>query len=95
MLIQQKEIGHKGKFFIQPNGQELAEMIYALPTPGTMIIEHTEVDDALRGQNVGYMLVSKAAEYAREKHLKIIPQCPFAKAIMARKHEEFKDVLKA
>ena len=42
-----------------------------------MIIEHTEVSDELRGQNVGYQLVHTAVEYARANNIKIIPLCPF------------------
>lgn len=93
MLIQQKETGKKGKFFIEARGKELAEMLYTLKEPGLMTIDHTEVDDELQGKNVGYHLVSKGAEYAREKNLKIIPLCTFAAAIFKKKPAEFADVL--
>lgn len=59
-----------------------------------MIIDHTEVSDELRGQNVGYQLVKKAVDYAREQHIKIMPLCPFAKSVFDKKREEFKDVLR-
>jgi predicted GNAT family acetyltransferase len=92
MLIQQKQIGHKGKFYVQENGEELAEMVYNMPSADKMIIEHTEVNDALRGKNVGVQLVMNAVEYARANDIKIIPLCTFAKSVFDRK-PEIQDVL--
>ncbi len=92
MLIQHKQSGSKGIFFVQTDGNILAEMIYTLPGSGKMIIEHTEVGDELRGQNVGYLLVQTAVEYARTHNLRIIPLCPFAHAVFKKK-PEFGDVL--
>ena len=93
MLIQHTETGTKGVFFIQGEDDSmLAELLYMKKQPSTMIIEHTEVSDKLKGQNVGYQLVNAAVEYARLHGLKIIPMCPFAKA-MINKKPEFHDVL--
>jgi uncharacterized protein len=95
MLIQHKEYEDgEGRFYVEENGKRLAIMTYAIKEPDTMTILHTEVDDLLRGKNVGYQLVSHGAAYAREKGYTIIPVCPFAKAIMEKKKEEFEDVLK-
>jgi uncharacterized protein len=92
MEIQNKLVGSKGIFFIQDDeGNIQAEMIYTLPAPDHMIIEHTEVGDELRGQNVGYKLVHHAAEYARHHHMKITPICPFAHSVFKKK-PEFSDV---
>ena len=92
MLIRHKQIGSKGMFFVGDNGHLLAEMVYTMPSPEKMIIEHTEVDDELRGQNVGFQLVNTAVEYARGHHIKIIPLCPFANSVFKKK-PEFADVL--
>ncbi|MEP6710911.1 MAG: GNAT family N-acetyltransferase [Ferruginibacter sp.] len=94
MLIQQKENGNKGKFFIEKDGEELAEMTYTLAAPDIMTIDHTEVSDDLRGKKIGYQLVQRGADYAREKHFKIIPLCLFASALFKKKPAEFADVLK-
>jgi len=79
-------------FYVEQDGNILAESVYTLPSPDKMIIEHTEVDDELRGQNVGYQLVHTAVEYARTYNMKIIPLCPFANALFKKK-PEFADVL--
>ena len=92
MLIQHKKVGTKGLFFVQQDGNILAEMTYTMASPEKMIIDHTEVSDELRGQNVGYQLVHTAVEYARTHQLKIIPLCPFANAVFKKK-PEYADVL--
>ncbi len=92
MVILRKQAGSKGIFFVGEEGAFLAEMVYTLPSPGKMIIEHTEVSEELRGQNTGYQLVSAAVDYARNHSLKIIPLCPFANAVFKKK-PEFTDVL--
>nr|VUD34093.1 putative acyltransferase domain protein [Raoultella sp. NCTC 9187] len=43
------------------------------------IIEHTDVDESLKGQGVGKKLVAKVVEKMRGEQRKIIPLCPFAK----------------
>jgi predicted GNAT family acetyltransferase len=95
MVIQHRQNGANGMFFIPGEEDDdglLAEMTYLRQEPDTMIIEHTEVSDELRGQNIGYQLVHTAVEYARTHHLKIIPMCTFAKAVIDKK-PEFRDVL--
>lgn len=92
MLIQHKEGKNRGMFFIEDDGEILAEIVYASGGDNTIIIEHTEVDDRLRGQNIGFELVHKTVEHARMYGLKISPVCPFAKAVFD-KRADFKDVL--
>ena len=92
MLIQHKQVGTKGMFYVEVEGRKLAEMVYTMASPEKMIIEHTEVDDELRGKNVGYQLVYTAVEYARQHHLKIIPLCSFTKSVLD-KRPELQDVL--
>ena len=79
-------------FYVGQDGAILAEMVYTMPSPNKMIIEHTEVNEELRGQNVGLQLVKTAVEFARANNIKIIPLCPFANSVFKRK-PEFADVL--
>lgn len=73
-------------------GQDEAEMTYSRAGKGLIIIDHTFVPAALRGQKVGERLVLRAVEDARLEGIVIIPLCPFAKAQMER-HPEWQDVL--
>lgn len=81
MVIQRKQTDNKGMFYVENNGEVQAEMIYHMASPDNMVIEHTEVSDQLRGQNVGYQLVEAAVQYARQNNIKITVWCPFAKKV--------------
>ena len=91
MVILHKEDGNKGSFYLEENGEQVAEMVYRKES-GRMVIEHTEVDESLRGKNVGFQLVENGVEYAREQHLKIVSLCTFAKKVIDET-ESFQDVL--
>lgn len=92
MQIENKKVGAKGFFYLAGTKEPLAKMVYSMPSPDKMIIEHTEVNEQLKGQNVGFQLVKTAVDYAREHHIKITPLCPFANSVFKRK-PEFADVL--
>ncbi|HZF64238.1 MAG TPA: GNAT family N-acetyltransferase [Chitinophagaceae bacterium] len=91
MTIEHKQKDAKGMFFIQGDDGVLAEIVYAV-TGNKMIIEHTEVDEELRGENIGFQLVSHVVDYARTHQHKVVPVCGFAKAVFDKK-PEFRDVL--
>ena len=87
MVIKNKKVGTKGMFYVNNDEKIVAEMVYTMPSPDKMIIEHTEVSEELRGQNVGLQLVTTAVEFARAHNIKIIPLCPFANSVFKRKPE--------
>jgi uncharacterized protein len=92
MNIQHLAHGSKGAFIVKENNERLAEMTYSKAGDKLIIIDHTEVSDALRGKGAGKQLVSAAVEYARKNKIKILPLCPFAKSVFERV-SEFNDVL--
>lgn len=92
MQIQHKRTGNFGIFYIEENGENIAEMTYKIKDENTMIIKHTEVDEKLRGKNIGLQLVEDGVEFARSEHLKVVPECVFAKSVFDRK-KELQDVL--
>ena len=92
MVIQHREKESRGMFFIEEEGEIIAEIVYAKGGDSLIIIEHTEVDEKLKGQNIGYELVHHVVEYARSHNLKVSPICPFAKAVFD-KRADFHDVL--
>ena len=69
-----------------------AEMTFSRASPRLIIIDHTDVPDALRGRGVGNQLVARAVSDGREQGFKIIPLCPFA-AAQFRKNPDYGDVL--
>ncbi|MFV9550948.1 GNAT family N-acetyltransferase [Algibacter sp. PT7-4] len=92
MEIQHENIGVKGRFYYKLNKVIMAEMTYSQAGSNKIIIDHTEVNSSLKGQGIGYKLVEAAVNYARFKHIKIIPQCPFAEAVF-KKNINYNDVL--
>ena len=90
--IKHKNDEKKGEFYIGEESQHLAEMTYSWAGEDKFIIDHTWVDDSLRGQNVGRHLVDHAVDFAREKNVKILPLCPFAKSVFD-KDSSIHDVL--
>jgi hypothetical protein len=92
MEILHKENGTKGSFYIEVEGKTAGEMTYVWSGENKIIIDHTEVADVLKGKSAGKQLLSKLVEWAREKHIKVLPLCPFAKAVF-EKTPEFADVL--
>lgn len=91
--IELEESGSKGRYVLRgPDGAE-AELTFTRVGDKQLIIDHTGVPDAFRGQGAGLRLVSRALEDARTSGRKIIPLCPFA-AAQFRRHPEWADVLK-
>ncbi len=91
--IQLQDTGSKGRYFLRGAGGAEAEMTFSKAGEHLLIIDHTEVPDAFRGQGAGLRLVTRAVEDARAAGKKIIPLCPFANAQFKR-HPEWADVLK-
>ena len=91
--IKLEEGQSKGRYFLRSPQGAVAEMTFSKVGEHMIIIDHTEVPDAFRGQGVGLRLVARAVEDMRAAGKKIIPLCPFAKSVF-EKTPEFQDVLK-
>ena len=77
-------------FEIQDNGK--TAVVEFKPFDGGINIVHTFVPKPLQSKGYGSALVKQALDYAREKKLKVIITCPFARAYVAR-HKEYEDLL--
>lgn len=91
-LIEHQDGGAKGAFYIQKDGQRLAEMTYSRTNPSMIIVDHTDVDASLSGQGVGRKLLDALVQWARATGTKVVPLCPFAKA-QFNKDASIRDVL--
>ena len=90
-MIEHEQQGHRGAFFVEDEGRRLAQLTYTV-AGNKVILDHTEVDDALRGTGTGRKLVAAAVDWAREEELSLLPLCPFARSVFD-KTPEFGDVL--
>lgn len=61
---------------------------------GSVVLVHTEVPEAFRGQGLGQRLATHAFDDARRKGLKVIVKCPFLTSWLKR-HREYDDIVVA
>lgn len=93
MQILKEETGSGGRYrFAGEDGSPDAEMTFSRASPALVIIDHTEVPDAMRGRGVGQALALHAVEDARDGGWKIVPLCPFFRA-QAMRHADWRDVV--
>ncbi|MGY6628235.1 MAG: GNAT family N-acetyltransferase [Oceanicaulis sp.] len=90
--ITEERSGSKGRYVAAAPGKPEAELTFSIMNERTIIIDHTGVPDEWRGMGVGKALVERAVLDARERGVRIVPLCPFAKAQIHR-HPEWPDVL--
>lgn len=94
MEIQKEEHGKKGAFFIDEDGEWIAEMTYFRSGDDEITIDHTEIDEKLRGEGIGEDLLAEAVKFARAEGLKVKATCPYAKKKLAE-NSDYADVFTA
>lgn len=82
----------KGYFYVKEDDAIEAKMTFVFAGPHRIIIDHTEVNPGHNGKGFGKKMVEKAVLFAREKEIKILPLCPFAKSVFD-KTPKYSDVL--
>ena len=90
-MIEHEQSGHRGAFYVEEDGKRLAELTYTV-AGSKVILDHTDVDDSLRGTGTGRKLVAAAVDWAREEDVRLLPLCPFARSVFD-KTPDFADVL--
>lgn len=56
-------------------------------------IDSVVVDESLRGQGLGDVLLDHAADYARDNNLKLIGKCPFVQKRFNQNPDKYEDVI--
>jgi len=90
MATEVRDNTEQQRFELDADGH-MAVSYYRLAN-GVITFKHTEVPKELEGQGIGSRLVRGELEVARARGLKVIAQCPFVYAYVA-KHPEFADLL--
>ena len=60
--------------------------------PDRIIFVHTEVPPPLEGKGLAAKLARSALDFARARHLRVVPLCPYVRSFV-RKHSEYHDLL--
>ncbi|TMM55225.1 GNAT family N-acetyltransferase [Sulfitobacter sabulilitoris] len=81
--------GSRGRYVLDRGGH-LASLTYSILSSQTVIADHTDVPEALRGSGAGLALVERLVSDARAEGFRIVPLCPFVNA-ERRKHPEWAD----
>ncbi|MES2680227.1 MAG: GNAT family N-acetyltransferase [Bacteroidota bacterium] len=92
MEVKQTGTDQKGMFYIEDHEKKQAIMTYTFINQSGFSIDHTVVQPGNEGKGLGKLLVKAAVDFARTKHLKILPICPYAKSVFD-KTPEYNDVL--
>ena len=79
------------RFEIRTDGELAGFLNYRL-RDGELELLHTETDIGFRGHGVAGRLVQSVLDSARERHLAVLPYCPFVHDWMAD-HPEYTDLI--
>lgn len=74
------------------NGKTIAEITFPEVSKNVVEINHTFVDDSLRGQGIAGKLVEEAAKKLREDGKKAYPTCSYA-VHWFEKNTDYADIL--
>jgi predicted GNAT family acetyltransferase len=81
------------RFEIYADGEIAGFIAYQLKD-GTMAFLHTQTDNRFRGRGVASRLVQSSLDSARERHLAVLPYCPFVRTWIVD-HPEYADLVPA
>jgi hypothetical protein len=79
-------------YSLDENGKLIAEITFPNLSDTRVNIDHTFVDDSLRGRGVAAKLVLAAAETIRARKKKAVVTCPYA-VKWFQKNQNFSDIL--
>lgn len=94
LQIRHEETDGRGAFFVDVNGRRVALQTYRRLGPDHVVIDHTQVDDSLRGRGVARRLLDASVVWARSTGTRVSATCPYAKA-QFEKDASIRDVLAA
>jgi predicted GNAT family acetyltransferase len=83
----------KARFEILADG-ELAGFVQYHLNGDVIAFTHTQTDDRFRGHGLASHLVQSSLDAVRERHLKVLPYCPFMKSWITE-HREYADLVPA
>ena len=80
------------RFALYDDGKEIGEITWQEAPDDVLVVDHTFVDSAYRGQKLAQKLLNAVVEKARREDRKIMPVCSFAVKEFKEK-SEYDDVL--
>jgi predicted GNAT family acetyltransferase len=85
LRVEAEETPSSGKLRLMDRaGNELGHMRFRRESAEVIVIEHTEVDGSLRGQQGGRRIFERMVEWARKTGTRVRSDCPFTTAMFNR-----------
>ena len=72
-------------YSVNSEGKRIAEITFNEIEKGVFDINHTFVDESLRGQKIGQKLVEMAIDEIKKKNGKVVASCSYAKHYLEKK----------
>ena len=91
MKLQVADNPEQEQYEIRADG-ELASFIQYELRDGVIVLLHTETDPRFRGQGLAGRLVRSTLDAVRERHLAVLPYCPFVRRWVTE-HPEYTDLV--
>lgn len=74
-------------------GRTIAEVTFPAKDTSTVNVDHTFVDDSLRGQGVAEKLMLELADELRNQNKKAVLTCSYAVRWFGKHEDEYSDIL--
>lgn len=78
------DVPERSRYEVSADGTVVGFSAYHLLEEGVLALPHVEVEPAFEGKGVATALMRESLDDIRERGLKIVPICPFAKAFVER-----------
>jgi len=91
MDLQVADNPDRERFEIRADGELVGFAQYHLKG-GTIAFLHTETDSRFRGHGIAGHLIQSSLDTARERHLAVLPYCPFVRSWIAE-HSGYADLV--
>jgi uncharacterized protein len=91
MELQVVDNPDKARFEIRADGEIAGFVDYSLRDSEIAFL-HAETDDRFRGQGIAGRLIQSSLDSARERHLAVLPYCPFVRGWIAD-HPAYADLI--
>lgn len=85
-------LSHNRIYMNNEEGKIIAEVTFPDFDDNTIIIDHTFVDDSLRGQGIAAKLMLEVVSYAKANNKKIKASCSYAVKWFEKNKEQYGDL---
>ncbi|WP_017603669.1 GNAT family N-acetyltransferase [Nocardiopsis alkaliphila] len=86
------DVPERSRYEVSADGEVIGFSAYHLIAEGVLALPHVEVEPAFEGQGVASELMRRSLDHIRERHLKVVPICPFARAFL-EKNPDYADLV--